>query len=76
MDLQLLLLANNKFIRFQSLLNNKNSLKDIYLVDKEYMKLFLSSDSNIQLSQLQHFVNTDLPESVLQCLKLPEFQSM
>ena len=75
-DLQLLLLANNKFIRFQSLLNNKNSLKDIYLVDKEYMKLFLSSDSNIQLSQLQHFVNTDLPESVLQCLKLPEFQSM
>jgi hypothetical protein len=76
LDLPLLLLGNNKFIRFQSTLNNKNPIKDIYLVDKQYLKLFLNSDVAIQSTQLQQFVNNDLPESVLKCLKLPEFQSM
>lgn len=76
LDLPLLLLANNKFIRFQSTFNSKNPIKDIYLVDKKYMKLFLNPDISLQATQLQQFVNNDLPESVLKCLKLPEFQSM
>ena len=77
LELPLLLLGNNKFIRFQTSLNNKNQIiKDIYLVDKVYLKLFLNSDVAIQSTQLQQFVNNDLPESVLKCLKLPEFQSM
>ncbi len=76
LDLPLLLLANNKFVRFQAPLNNKNPVKEVYLVDKKYMKLFLNSDSNIRTTQLQPFINTDLPESVFQCSKLPEFQSM
>lgn len=88
-DLPLLLLANNKFIRFTS----STSSSPVYIVDKKYFKLFLNntssslsssqssslSSSNTDLTQtfnnLQQFVNADLPEPILQALKFPEFQS-
>ena len=65
LDLPLLLLANNKFIRFQP----PNKVKAVYLVEKEHMSLF-SSDT-IQASQ---FINPELPKDLLQILKKFDFQ--
>lgn len=67
LDLPLLYLANQKFIKFQS----PNKAKTVYLVEKEHMTLFNSE--NMDLSQ---FINTDsLPKDLLQILKKFEFQS-
>jgi hypothetical protein len=67
LDLPLLFLANQKFIKFQS----PNKAKTVYLVEKEHMTLFNSE--NMDLSQ---FINTDsLPKDLLQILKKFEFQS-
>jgi hypothetical protein len=67
LDLPLLYLANQKFVKFQS----PNKVKTVYLVEKEYMGLFQSEDMDLSL-----FVNTDqLPKDMLQILKKFDFQS-
>ena len=65
LDLPLLLLASNKFIRFQP----PNKVKAVYLVEKEHMSLF--SSETIQSSQ---FINPELPKDLLQILKKFDFQ--
>jgi hypothetical protein len=65
LDLPLLLLANNKFIRFQA----PSKVKAVYLVEKEHMSLF--SSETIHASQ---FINTELPKDLLQILKKFDFQ--
>lgn len=65
LDLPLLLLANNKFTRFQA----PNKARDVYIVEKDYLKLFLAE--SLPLSQ---FLSTDLSPKVIQTLKSPEFR--
>ena len=66
LDLPLLLLANGKFVRFQA----PNKAKDVYIVDKDYMKLFLSD--SLTMAQ---FVSHELPVHVIQAFKSNEFKS-
>ena len=65
LDLPLLLLANNKFIRFST----PSKAKAVYLVEKEHMSLF--SSETIHASQ---FINPELPKDLLQILKKYDFQ--
>ena len=65
LDLPLLLLANKKFVPFQS----SNKAKPIYLIEKEYIHLFDSK--NMQTSQ---FIDPDLPKDILDIFKIPDFQ--
>jgi hypothetical protein len=65
LDLPLLLLANQKFIKFQSI----NKVKPVFLVEKEYMPLF-----NAESIQSSQFINPELPKDLLQILKKFEFQ--
>jgi hypothetical protein len=65
LDLQLLQLINGKFIRFQTPAKSKET---IYICDNlDYLKLF-SDNLNLQL------VNPNLPQNIMNTLKLPEFQ--
>lgn len=65
LDLPLLLLSNQKFVKFQS----TNKAKSVYLVEKDYLKLFnLSDQSNMQ------YINPDLPKDILSIFKKSEFQ--
>jgi hypothetical protein len=65
-DLPLLVLANNKFVRFQS----PNKVKTVYIVEKEFITLF-NSDNSLS----SQFINNDFPNDLLQILKKFEFQS-
>lgn len=65
LDLPLLLLSNQKFVKFQS----ANKAKSVYLVEKDYLKLFnLNDQSNMQ------YINPDLPKDILSIFKKSEFQ--
>jgi hypothetical protein len=66
LDLPLLLLSNQKFIKFQA----PNKVKTVYLVEKEYMCLF-----NSDTMESSQFINPDLPKDLFQVLKKIEFQS-
>lgn len=66
LDLPLLLLASQKFIRFQPV----NKVKPVYYVEREYMSLF-----NTDTAQTSQFINPELPKDILQVLKKFEFQS-
>lgn len=67
LDLPLLLLANQKFIRFQS----PNKVKSVYLIEKEYVSLFGSE--SMHTSQ---FINPELPKDILQIFKKFDFQRL
>ena len=66
LDLPLLLLSNQKFIKFQQ----PSKVKTVYLVEKEFMCLF-----NADTMESSHFINPDLPKDLFQVLKKFEFQS-
>lgn len=66
LELPLLFLANNKFIKFQP----PSKTKAVYLVEKEYTSLF-----NVDTLQSFQFINSDLPKDLLQILKKFDFQS-
>lgn len=68
LDLPLLLLSNQKFVKFQP----PNKAKSVYLVEKEYLKLF-NLNTNDQ-TNLQ-YINPDLPKDILGIFKKFEFQS-
>lgn len=65
LDLPLLMLSNQKFIKFQA----PNKVKTVYLVEKEYMCLF-----NADTMESSQFINPDLPKDLFQVLKKFEFQ--
>lgn len=65
LDLPLLMLANEKFVRFQP----PNKAKSVFICEKEYMSLF-----NIDSVQVSQFISPDLPSDLMQVLKKLEFQ--
>ena len=65
LDLPLLMLANQKFVRFQA----PNKAKTVFICEKEYMSLF--SVDTIQSSQ---FISQEIPVDLIQILKKFEFQ--
>ncbi|CAF0746878.1 unnamed protein product [Brachionus calyciflorus] len=68
LDLPLLLLSNQKFIKFQP----PNKTKSVYLVEKDFLKLFNLTD---QQSNMQ-YINPDLPKDILNIFKKFEFQRL
>ncbi len=65
LDLPLLMLSNQKFIRFQA----PNKAKSVYICEKDYMSLF-----SIDTLQASQFINPELPHDLMQILKKLEFQ--
>ena len=65
LDLPLLMLANQKFIRFQA----PSKSKAVFICEKQFMSLF--SMETIQNAQ---FISPDLPDDLMQVLKKFEFQ--
>jgi hypothetical protein len=72
LDLPLLQLSNQKFIRFQSV----NKTKPIHLVENDFLILFNNNDINNSTSSSsnQMFINPDLPKDLLQIFKKYELQ--
>ena len=66
LDLPLLMLANQKCVRFQS----SGKTRPVYIVEQDYMTLF--NAENIDQSQ---FMNPQLPKDIFETLKRAEFQS-
>lgn len=65
LDLPLLMLANQKFIRFQA----PSKSKAVFICERQFMPLF-----SLETVQNSQFISPDLPDDLMQVLKKFEFQ--